>query len=105
MIETPTNRDELHDLLVEVLGSSNVYYNPPESVKMKYPAIVYHKEKIKSEFAEGAIYKKTYTYSVTLIEQNPDSDAVDRMLQLPYCKHDRSYTVNGMYHDVFIIKY
>ena len=36
-------RYELHEFLCEILGSRNVYFQPPESVKMKYPAIVYER--------------------------------------------------------------
>ena len=35
------NRLDLQALLEDLLGSRNVYYQPPESVKMNYPAIVY----------------------------------------------------------------
>ena len=35
------SRLELHALLVELLGSTNVYYEPPETLKMSYPAIRY----------------------------------------------------------------
>ena len=30
-------RYELHEFLCEILGSRNVYFQPPESVKMKDP--------------------------------------------------------------------
>ena len=40
-------RYELHEFLCEILGSRNVYFQPPESVKMKYPAIVYERTEIK----------------------------------------------------------
>ena len=40
-IKEVDRRNDLQKLLVEVLGSKNVYFQPPESVKMKYPAIVY----------------------------------------------------------------
>lgn len=36
-------RLELQSKLVELLGSKHVYYQPPESVKIEYPAIVYSK--------------------------------------------------------------
>ena len=34
-------RLELQSKLEEILGSRQVYYQPPETVKMEYPAIVY----------------------------------------------------------------
>ena len=35
------SRLDLQTFLEELLESKNVYFQPPESVKMKYPAIVY----------------------------------------------------------------
>ena len=49
-------RYELHEFLCEILGSRNVYFQPPESVKMKYPAIVYERTEIKNRFANDAVY-------------------------------------------------
>ena len=40
------NRIDLQSLLEELLGSKNVYYQPPESVKMQYDAIRYSKKQI-----------------------------------------------------------
>ena len=34
-------RLELDEELVKILGSKNVYFQPPESLKLNYPAIVY----------------------------------------------------------------
>ena len=36
-------RLELQKKLEELLGSRNVYYQPPSTVKMAYPAIVYNR--------------------------------------------------------------
>ena len=38
---TTERRLELHEILCTILGSRNVYFQPPESIKMNYPAIVY----------------------------------------------------------------
>ena len=41
-------RIELQSKLEELLGSRQVYYQPPETVKMEYPAIVYSKSNIRT---------------------------------------------------------
>ena len=66
------NRLDLHELLCEVLGSRNVYYSPPESVKLKYPAIVYSRSNIENTFADDSVYKQAHLYSITIIDANPD---------------------------------
>ena len=105
MMETQTIREELHDILVEVLGSSHVYYDPPENLKMKYPAIVYHRNNIKNTFADDIPYKQTRSYSVTVIDEDPDSEIVDKLSLIPMCNHEQHFTSNGMNHDVFIINF
>ena len=104
-MENQTSREELHDLLVEALGKSNVYFDPPENIKMKYPAIVYHRNNIKNTFADDIPYKQTYSYSVTLIDDDPDSEVLPRIASLPMCTYEQHYTSNGMNHDVFIINF
>ena len=39
------NRIELQTLLEELLGSKNVYYQPPNNLSMSYPAILYSTDK------------------------------------------------------------
>ena len=50
------SRLELQSKLEELLGSRNVYYQPPESLKMKYPAIRYSKEDIDSPKTYDNLY-------------------------------------------------
>ena len=44
-------RLELQSKLEELLGTRNVYYQPPESIKIGYPAIVYFKNNIVNRYA------------------------------------------------------
>ena len=37
-------RLELQNLLANLLGTNNVYFQPPPTVQMEYPAIVYHRD-------------------------------------------------------------
>jgi len=36
----PDRRLKLHEILCGILNTRNAYFQPPESVKMNYPAIV-----------------------------------------------------------------
>lgn len=96
-------RLELHKILCEVLGSNNVYYQPPESVRMNYPAIVYSRSDIENRFANNSVYTQSYFYIITVIDYDPDSEIVYRLSQLPGCRYDRHYTVDNLNHDVFIL--
>lgn len=96
-------RLELHQLLVAALGNSHVYYQPPESVKLEYPAIVYHRDTIDSEFANNKRYNKHNCYTLTLITRAPDSPVIDSILELPLTSYNRHYATEGLYHDMFTI--
>lgn len=50
------SRPDLQLLLEELLESRNVYFQPPESVKMNYPAIVYALEDIENAHADNGVY-------------------------------------------------
>lgn len=100
-----SRRLELHEILCGILGTRNVYYQPPESVKMKYPAIVYSREDIENTSADNLTYKQSYFYQVTVVDANPDSEIVHKVSKLPRCIHDRHFTSDNLNHDVFTICY
>lgn len=94
-------RIELQSKLEELLGSRQVYYQPPETVKMEYPAIVYSKNSIWITDANDAKYSKFNRYDITVISKKPDNPVLDRLLNLPYCSYDRHYVTDNLNHDTF----
>ena len=96
-------RLELQTLLEDLLGSRQVYYQPPASVKMQYPAIVYYRKDIDSRKADDISYMQTPVYELTVIDKNPDSEIPIQISQLPMCSYDRHYTSDNLNHDVFTI--
>ncbi len=92
-------RLELQSKLEELLGSKNVYYQPPESIKMEYPAIVYSKSNIGSRFANDAAYSFLTRYEIIVIDRKPDNPVIMELLRLPYCSFDRTYQADNLNHD------
>ena len=99
------DRLELHSLLQELLGSSNVYYQPPESIKMEYDAIRYSKKDIMSIHADDSKYVMRDCYELIPIARLPDHPVIKRLLALPYCSYDRHYVADNLNHDVLTIYY
>lgn len=97
------SRLDLHEKLCAILGTRNAYFQPPASVQMKYPAIVYKRKNIDTLRANNGAYVQFPGYELVLIDRNPDSEFVDKILQLPYCRYDRHYTADNLNHDVFTI--
>lgn len=98
-------REDLHEILCSILGSRYVYFQPPESMKLKYPCIVYERSYIRMMRADNIIYKASKEYTVTIIDEDPDSEIPDKMLELPYCKFDRHFVSDNLNHDVFRLYY
>lgn len=98
-------REELQTELEELLGSKNVYYQPPPSMFMKYPAIVYHRNDIRAIHADNLPYRRGHVYDVTVIDEDPDSVIVEKVSKLPRCRFDRHYTADELNHDVFTLYY
>ena len=98
-------RLELHELLAELLGSRNVYYQPPESVRMNYPAIKYSRDDIQNTFANNNVYMQQHAYEITVIDEDPDSEIVNKISKLPTARFERHFTSDDLNHDVYQIFY
>lgn len=97
------SREELQAKLEQLLGSRNVYYMPPESVQIHYPAIIYSPNKIKTVKADNITYLKNNEYSVTVIDRLPDNPVIGKILELPYASYDRPYVFDNLFHDVLTL--
>lgn len=99
------NREQLHEFLKSMIGNDHVYYQPPESLKLKYPAIVYSMSDIKNIFADDGVYCRHNEYEVIVIDKDPESEAVNRLSLQPFCRFDRHYISDNLNHSVFSIFY
>lgn len=99
------SRLELHEILVEKLGSRNVYFQPPESVKLSYPCIIYERNVGRDFRANDKLYNYHKSYTLTVMDKNPDSTIPDTLLYLPMCSFDRFYASDNINHWTFTIYY
>ena len=99
------NTPNLQAKLEEILGNKNVYFQPPESLKLNFPAIVYKRSNIRNNFAGDNVYTQSYFYEITVIDKRPDSKISRSLSLLPKIKFDRSFTSDNLDHDVFTIYY
>lgn len=94
-------RLDLHETLVDILGTGYVYYQPPATIKMNYPCIVYNRDKLETTFADDNPYSHQMRYQITVIDRDPDSEIPGKIAELPKCVFDRFYTADNLNHDVF----
>lgn len=98
-------RVDLHKILVALLGSSNVYFQPPATIQMKYPCIVYSRAGKDEKFANDSLYLGRKRYTITVIDTNPDSLIPDRISTMPLTAFDRHFVMDNLNHDVYSTYY
>lgn len=96
-------RAELQSLLETLLNSRNVYFQPPPTIQMKYPCIVYNLDDMDTKFADNNPYRVERRYSLTVIDKDPDSPIIDKVALLQKCIFDRHFVSDNLNHNVFII--
>lgn len=99
------NRLKLQNLLEEALGSKQVYFQPPSSIRMKYPAIVYSRSNIENVSANDLVYIQRYSYQITVMDYNPDSEIVKKISMIPGIRFGNHFTSENLNHDVFTITF
>lgn len=97
-------REVLLDILVACgQESPHLYFEPPASIQMQYPAIRYNRNRIMNTSADNTIYKQDDEYTVTVIDLDPDSEIARAVSRIPKARFDRSYVQNNLHHSVFTI--
>ena len=99
-----SDRTDLGDILKAILGNTTgVYFQPPPTVSMVYPCIVYEWSNADTQFANNSPYLFKKRYMITVIAKDPDSDLPDKIAALPMCLFDRRFTKDNLNHSVFNI--
>lgn len=94
-------RLELQRLLERLLGSRAVYFQPPNNIQLVYPCIIYERDNVDVDYADNLRYRDSNRYSVTVIDQNPDSEISLKIAALPFCSYSRSFPADNLNHDVY----
>lgn len=96
-------RTEFDKWLRKILGSNNVYFQPPESKKLEFPCIVYNISSHDVDYADDKIYQLRHKYVVRYVAYPKDFDGpmkenLARELNVPI---QQIYAQDGLYHCVF----
>ncbi len=101
-----SKRLQLHEELCEVLGSRNVYFQPPENLKIKYPCIVYFRASDRVNHADDVSYINHEQYDLTVITTDPDSTISDDLkMHFKYCQVDRRFVSDRLNHTILNLFY
>lgn len=107
MMNLSKRRENLHEILCEILGSRYCYFSPPTGLKMKYPCIRYEYSNGDANYANNKIYMFHTKYTLTVIDYDPDSFIPEKLLEeLAYVRLTRPpYVTDGLNHWVFDLYY
>lgn len=98
-----SRRVQLHRKLESILGTRNVYFQPPTGLKLNFPCIVYHLDMAHDMHADNKIYRRLYRYSLTYITKDPDDLKRDAIDDLQYCAFNRFFVSDNLNHFVYTI--
>lgn len=97
-------RLQLQSKLEEVIGSRHVYFQPPETMRLEYPCVVYFKNALPVKYANNKIYKKKQAYTLTYVDKNPDSEMPNTILHaFSFIRTDSYYRTEGLNHTKFTL--
>lgn len=96
---------DLRSDLVELHENDNVYYQPPESLKMQYSAIRFSRKNIDVKYANNTAHIMRNCYEVIVIDKKPNNPVIEKLLAMPYCSYDRHYVADNLHHDVLTLYY
>ena len=94
-------RLDLHQELLKFC--KHVYFQPPPTVRMQYPAIVYSLNSLDNSHADNDIYNQRTQYMVTIIDEDPDSKIFESFKKYRRARFSRAYTADQLNHFIFTI--
>lgn len=99
-------RIELHNELKTISGYTNLYFQPPDSLQMKYPAIRYYIRGLDYNYADNKKVIGKDRYEIIILNKKHDMKTVKKILtDFEYSSFDRSYISDGIYHYVLELYY
>lgn len=109
-----SNRLKFHEELSSIPGIADastkngkaVYFQPPASVRLSFPCIIYDFSRMKGLNANNRNYILHKGYTVKIIDPDPDSEIPEFIEKnFPYAMFDRSYVADNLHHFIFTIYY
>lgn len=98
------HRERLHGLLLQLVP--HAYFQPPSSVMLVYPCIVYAKSSMDTIRANNKVYGMHTAYTLTVIEKDPDSQLSDTIIQsFAMCDFNAAFVADNLNHTSLTLYY
>ena len=91
---------------LERLAGRNVYFQPPASVQLVYPCVIYNLNAGDAKRADDSVYMYTNRFELIFIYRKPNVEIIEQVLRtFPMCSVSRVYIADNLYHYVFNLYY
>ena len=99
------DRLALHKKLVDILGSTNVYYQEPPNTGMKYPCLLYSFNSIIVDKADNKPYILTGNWTITHMFKKISDDTIkyNMLNEFLGISFDRRIKTGGVYNDYYTL--
>ena len=98
-----TKRLKLQNRLETII--EHVYFQPPDTIIMEYPCIVYNLISDNGYYANNALYKHVLEFQITVITTDAlPNETMTELLQIEYSRFDRHYVADHLHHYLFTIQ-
>lgn len=91
-------RLDLHEILKA--KADHVYFQPPASVQMIFPCIVYKRDAEVIKDADNIPYKQRTRYLITVMDYDPEG-LREEVKTIPGLRFVRHYSADNLNHDIF----
>ena len=98
-------RMDLQLILEKTPEVKKVYFQPPATVKLVYPCIIFELAGDRTQHADNQKYLRTNRYTLMVIDKDPDSKIYEKVLALPFSALDRFYTADNLNHWIISLYY
>ena len=82
-----------------------VYFQPPPTVQLVFPCIIYHLDDVEELYANNKTYKAHDRYLVTVVDPDPDSTIHHFLRDMELTRFSRFYTADNLNHYVYEVYY
>lgn len=91
---------------LEKLAGANVYFQPPASVHLAYPCVIYNLAAGDIKRADDSVYSYTNRFELMFIYRKPNMEIVEKVMRaFPMCSVSRIYIADNLYHYAFNLYY
>ena len=98
------SRIEIQEMLENIIGNSNVYFQEPPNTGMKYPCIVYRFSRFNQNNADNIPYLVTGRWEIHHMYKSIKNDLKEKIIfGVPFCSFDRRVINDGVYNDFYTL--